>query len=108
MDIQNFEEVSNFIIDNTYVDGESLRQSVPDIEQNLAQAVEQAQADSEAFSLDKLRYPVALHRRMDGNKMVIEAPRHLQYCTDTSCQIYGADPDTWSPTPVEEEPSPVE
>ena len=85
----------------------SLRDSVPDIEQNLADAVAQARAESEAFSLDKLRYPATL-RRVEGQKMMFEAPRHLQYCTDTSCQIYGADEATYTPQPAEGEPCPVE
>ena len=85
MEIQTTEEVINYILDNTYIGGDSLRQLNPEFEQHMAEAVAKAEAESEAFNLDKLRFPVQMHRRTEGHTMVFDAPRVLQYCTDTSC-----------------------
>ena len=76
LDMQTSEDVINFVAKNTYVDGQSLNDKFPEIQQFLTEAKAEADAQEEAFNLDQLRAPVAMHRLADGSFV---APRTLQY-----------------------------
>lgn len=52
LDIQTTEDVVNFIANNTFVDGKSLQDTYPEIQEFLAQMVTEGEAQSEAFNLD--------------------------------------------------------
>ena len=52
LDIQTTEDVVNFIANNTFVDGKSLQDTYPEIQEFLAQMVAEGEAQSQAFNLD--------------------------------------------------------
>jgi hypothetical protein len=62
LDVQTTEEVVNFVADNTYVDGQTLNEAFPEVQEWLAGMRDEVTRRSEEFSLDKLRVPMAMRR----------------------------------------------
>ena len=54
-DLDNFEDVVNFIADNTFMDGEALSSRFPGIADWLAANRAEAESFEEMFNLDQLR-----------------------------------------------------
>ena len=62
MGAKNDQEIIEWMAKNTFIDGESLYDRYPQVDEVLAGIQAQADANSEAFSLDRLRAtPTALY-----------------------------------------------
>ena len=81
LDIQTTEDVVNFIANNTFVDGRSLQDTYPEIQEFLAQMVAESNAQSEAFNLDQIRIPTAMRamrKQVNGQVVFKRVPLKLQ------------------------------
>lgn len=62
LEIQNAQEVVNFVANNTYVDDETLNEAVPQIQEQLARYVEWHTQAPDNVSFDKLRIQTAMRK----------------------------------------------